>query len=121
MATKVLPDEWQEWASDLERTFIALLSICHLFATRDAEPTLSTLRGMVERITQRPLDETTLKLLTSLHKSVVTLDGKGNATVVHLACLGQAQAGQKRPHAEDAATQYQRRSFTAKVPPPLNR
>ena len=83
---------WQSWAADLERAFVALVSICHLFHGRDAEPKLGALRGLVERLTQQPFDGTTLKVLCCVHGQTVKVEGGGSGddeskAIVRLGCF----------------------------------
>ena len=69
-----MEEPWKSWAADLERTFVSLVSVCHLFYSREAEPSFHTLRGLVERLTQQPFDNTTLKTLCEVHDKGVIVD-----------------------------------------------
>ena len=129
---------WQSWAADLERAFVALVSICHLFHGRDAEPKLGALRGLVERLTQQPFDGTTLKVLCRVHGQTVKVEGGGSGddeskAIVRLGCFpdpnGEWNTQQSNKRARTGPSgasstsssvpktvNYQRRSFNAKPP-----
>ena len=53
-----LADAWTAFFAELETTYVALITISALFASRDCEATIKNLRSGVERFTQKPLNKT---------------------------------------------------------------
>jgi hypothetical protein len=118
---------WDAWAAELERVFVALLSVCALLHSHDAEaPTFAALRAAIERMTQQKLDAQTLAVLGDVHKDCICIKGTGEDLAVHLSCLkaddhmsdgSRPLVGAKRPRARGAAapsTLLQRRSFASR-------
>ena len=117
-------DEWSRWADELEGFYVAMLTIGHLFVSRDVEVTLGALRVGVERFTQRPFDESTVRVLCSVHGEGLQMHGSGDALVIKLSCFtanGDGNAPSKKrtragkPPAKSPTTvMQQRRPFAAK-------
>ena len=116
-----LDAEWSPWAQDLERTFVGLVTVCHLLHTRECEPTFRLVKAAVEGMTNSRLDATTLRVLCAVHGSFVRVEGDDDDSLV--VRLSLASSSNKRARNADAPTpsgaapQLQRRSFSSKPPP----
>ena len=87
-----LADAWTAFFAELETTYVALITISALFASRDCEATIKNLRSGVERFTQKPLNKTALEVLRDVYANSIILQGDGDACVVTLRCLGAVHA-----------------------------
>ena len=90
-----LAPAWAAWAAELERTYVALLTVCALFHQREAECTLPAIKAAVERMTQLPLDARTLRVLGAVH-DVVGLEGDDAALTVRIDFAAKTRAAKKR-------------------------
>ena len=84
-----LADAWTAFFAELETTYVALITISALFASRDVEATIKSLRSGVERFTQKPLNKIALEVLRDVYANSILLQGDGDACVVTLRCLAE--------------------------------
>lgn len=106
---------WQAFTADVESTFVSLLTISSLFASRDIDLTLAVVKSQVESFTQRPCDATTLETLSAVYEAGVRLERRGNALHFHLTCLGGAPTIKRaRDGTPTTEPMRERRSFAMK-------
>jgi len=68
-----LPLDWEQWLGQIERLFLAFITVGALFEQRDAPGSLSEIRAAVEQQAKLPFDETSLQLIASLRTDLVVL------------------------------------------------
>ena len=76
-----MADAWTAFFAELETTYVALITISALFASRDVEATIKSLRSGVERFTQKPLNKIALEVLRDVYANSILLQGDGDACV----------------------------------------
>jgi len=86
-AVAELPLEWEQWLGQIERLFLAFITVGALFEQRDAPGSLSGIRAAVEQQAKLPFEETSLQLIASLRTDLVVLgqflpDGRPSAEPV---------------------------------------
>ena len=66
-----LSDEWEQWIAQLEQVFVALFTVCALYAQREIATALATVRSAVHHMSQIRLDNATIRLLAELYGEVM--------------------------------------------------
>jgi DEAD/DEAH box helicase domain-containing protein len=112
-AAEQLPDAWTAWLLQVERLFVAFITVGALFEQREALTSLGAMRAAVERMAGAVFDVTTLRLIATLRTELVVLSedvastNDGPSVSLHFnlgkskAVKTEAGAGPERPRAKN--------------------